>query len=220
MEPDRLIQLRRPPVVSVAAEPWVPEGIDPVQVESCWQSIMDANPKAFDGRVLHVLGVHRNGTGGVSLHVAECAYRYYAVQVSGLDCGVRALGAKAITRSGDRMLLGLRADWVMYYPGQWEFVPGGSVQPGQEPVETILEELQEETHCQVEHPPIPVAIAYDPHAFAWEIIHHIQLPPTASPVGSMEYDQLRWCEPDTLPEPMTPIAQRMATLVEAGPGVS
>ena len=201
-------------MVSALPEPWVPECVDLDEVDSVWQSIVQENPRAFDGEILHVLGVHRNGTGGVVIHVAPCAYRFYAVQARGLDCGVRTLGAKAITRSGDRILLGLRADWVMYYPGEWEFVPGGSVQPQDSPAETILEELKEETGCRAIRSPVPLAVAYDPAAYAWEVIHVIELDPDATPVGSLEYDELRWFEGGSLPEQLTPIAQRMTALVD------
>jgi 8-oxo-dGTP pyrophosphatase MutT (NUDIX family) len=213
MASDRLILLRRGPVITMATEPWVPEGIDTAVVEAQWRSISESNSRCFDGRMLHVTGVHRNGHGGVTIHVADCAYRYYAVQTRGIDCGVRTLGAKAITRQGTRILLGKRAPWVMYYPGLWEFVPGGSVLPGQSPQETILEELQEETGCTAARPPIPIAVAYDPMAFSWEVIHDIELKPTSTPVGSMEYDALQWFDGGTLPDGLTPIAARMAALM-------
>ncbi len=213
MENDRIITLRRPPVVHVETQPWVPERVDSKAVESCWAEILDHNPKAFDGRVLHVIGVHRNGAGGVSIHVAECAYRYYAVQTTGLDCGVRTLGSKAITRAGDRILMGLRSDWVMYYPKLWEFVPGGSVVPGQTPTETIIEEMHEETGLKVSRPPVPVAVAYDSDAFSWEVIHLIELDEKATPIGSMEYDEIKWSTRTSLPDELTPIAKRMTSLI-------
>lgn len=213
MKNDRFITLRRPPVVNVEAQPWVPDCVDLDEVDARWNLILEGNPKAFDGRVLHVIGVHRNGAGGVSIHVAECAYRYYAVQASGLDCGVRTLGSKAITRSGDRMLMGLRSDWVMYYPSLWEFVPGGSVVPGQTPTETIIEEMYEETGLAISTPPVPVAVAYDSQAYSWEVIHLIELDENATPIGSREYDELRWSTADALPEGLTPIAKRMRSLI-------
>ncbi|MEE2718881.1 MAG: hypothetical protein VX727_03775, partial [Planctomycetota bacterium] len=94
----RCIRLRRPPVLSIVDEPFVPDGIDPVEVDERWQRMQQANPALFDGRVLHVLGVHRNGYGGVTIHLVECAYRYVAVQGAGFDCGVRSLGVKGLVR--------------------------------------------------------------------------------------------------------------------------
>ena len=149
----------------------------------------------------------------MSIHVAECAYRYYAVQTEGLDCGVRTLGAKAITRAGDRILMGLRSDWVMYYPNLWEFVPGGSVIPGQSPTETIIEEMHEETGLKVSRPPVPVAVAYDSEAYSWEVIHLIELDEKATPIGSREYGELKWSTRTSLPDQLTPIARRMTSLI-------
>lgn len=198
--------------MNVETQPWVPDRVDSDEVDSRWDRILQTNSNAFDGRVLHVIGVHRNGAGGVIIHVAECAYRYYAVQTTGLDCGIRTLGSKAITRSADRILMGLRSDWLMYYPRLWEFVPGGSVVPGQTPTETIIEEMYEETGLRVPKPPVPVAVAYDSKAYSWEVIHLIDLDEKAMPVGSREYDELRWCTRDSLPDDLTLIAKRMTSL--------
>ncbi|MCH2132140.1 MAG: NUDIX domain-containing protein [Phycisphaerales bacterium] len=211
----RLVPVRTAPVVITEEDPWTPSGVDPKVIDAAWQAICEANPRAFDGQVLHVLDVQGTDEGTVTIRVAPCAYRYYAVQVNGLDCGARTLGAKALVYSEDRLLLGQRADWVMYYPGQWEFVPGGSVQPGQSPEETILEELQEETGCHAVESPESLAVTYDPQAYSWEVIHRIRLKANATPVGSLEYDQLNWFRSTDLPAGLSPIAQRMTALCNA-----
>lgn len=67
------------------------------EIERRWNSLRAKNPNYFDGRLYHVLGVHRNGHGGATLHVMECAYRYHAVQTPDFDLGQRALGVKGVT---------------------------------------------------------------------------------------------------------------------------
>jgi 8-oxo-dGTP pyrophosphatase MutT (NUDIX family) len=164
--------------------------------------------------MLQVLGVSRNGHGGVQIHVQECSYRFYAVQQAaaarpGLDCGVRPLGVKAVVTDGARVLVGRRSHGVAYYPGAWEFVPGGSVEPGATPAEEIVRELAEEAGLAAPSPAVAVALLFDPHAFTWEIVHRIAVAPDAQTVHGWEYDELRMVALDELPEPLAPVARQM-----------
>ncbi|MHC5002834.1 MAG: NUDIX hydrolase, partial [Planctomycetota bacterium] len=166
----RCLPLRRPPVLSVAEGPFVPSGADLDDVQRRWDALRDENPAYFDGRLYHVLGVHRNGHGGAVLHVVDCAYRLHAVQDETLDLGVRSLGVKGIVRRGRRALLGRRSGQVAAYRGCWEFAPGGVVEPGHPPAETIRAELAEETGLVAEREPTAIALLYDPGPRSWEIV--------------------------------------------------
>ena len=57
----RTIHLRRPAILSVVEGVYVPVGdaglVD--EVETLWAARCDENPAYFDGRIYHVLGVHR-----------------------------------------------------------------------------------------------------------------------------------------------------------------
>ena len=87
------------------------------EIESRWKALCAENPRYFDGTMLQVLGTSRNGHGGVQIHVKECSYRFYAVQKTGLDLGVRPLGVKAVATDGGRVLMGRRSAKVAFYPG-------------------------------------------------------------------------------------------------------
>lgn len=221
---DRLIRLRRPPVVRLAEEPFVPR-VDLAEVQRRWAALQAANSAFFDGRMLHVFGVVRNGHGGATLHVAECAYRHWAVGLAGhgvpsergvesgpnagpnadlnagYDTGVRALGVKAIVLAGDCALLGQRSDRVAAYPGCWEFAPGGGVEPGRDPRDMIVVELGEETGLSLE-PGDRVtarAVLFDDSVRSWEIVYVIRLrEPRALLAASDEYRSLRWVEVSSL----------------------
>src|SRR5688572_2522056 len=149
--PLRTIHLRRPATLSVQEGVFVPN-VDPhilSEVERRWDSLCRANPAYYDGRLYHVLGVHRNGHGGATLHVIDCAYRFFAVQDDHFDTGVRALGVKGITSSPQGLILmGRRAQHVAAYRGMWEFAPAGSAEPGRDPAQLIQHELIEETGLQ------------------------------------------------------------------------
>ena len=201
-------------MLSIVDEPFVPDGIDPVEIDERWERMRSANPALFDGRVLHVLGVHRNGHGGVSIHLVECSYRYVAVQDGDFDCGVRTLGVKGLVHFDGKVLLGRRADWVHHYPGQWEFAPAGGVEPGREPAQVLLDELAEETGCTPGGAPIALALLLDDQAFSWELVYDLPAGGDGIEPGTDEYSQLVWADPDSLPTPLSPIAERMRALLE------
>ncbi len=209
--PARLIHLRRPPVLQVQDEPFVPQGNVLDKVDQCWAELCDSNPAYFDGRMYHVLGVHRNGHGGAVIHVIECAYRFYAVQRQGLDLGVRGLGVKGFTLRDQKALLGKRSATVGVYRNKWEFAPGGVVEPHQQPTETIITELKEETNLVIQSEPTPIAMICDSVAQTWEIIYTIN-DPQGEAKPTPEYTELIWCERDHLPNDLSPIATSMIPL--------
>jgi 8-oxo-dGTP pyrophosphatase MutT (NUDIX family) len=214
----RRIHLRRPPTLSVVDEPFVPD-VDAArldEVDQRWDALRAANDAYFDGRLYHVLGVHRNGHGGAVLHVADCAYRFYAVQSPDFELGVRPLGVKGITGHGGRVLMGRRAASVSAYAGRWEFAPGGGVEPGDppsaQPARTLLAELREETGRTARREPTPIAILFDDVLGTWEIVYRIDATRDGVP-ATAEYDELTWCAPGALPEDLTPIGRQMVALL-------
>ncbi len=209
----RVIQLRRPPVVVRVEGRFVPTAAPLDEIEARWKALCAENPRYFDGTMLQVLGTSRNGHGGVQIHVQECSYRFYAVQKTGLDLGVRPLGVKAVATDGARVLMGRRSAKVAFYPGAWEFVPGGSVEPGATPAEEIVRELREEARLEPIEPPVAVALLYDPHAFTWEIVHRLAISASAVPELGWEYDEFRMVSRvefrEAMPAPLAPVASQM-----------
>lgn len=210
---ERIIHLRRPPVLQVQGEPFVPERASMGEIDERWEALRADNPAYYDGRVYHVLGVHRNGHGGAVLHVTDCAYRFHAVQDASFDLGVRSLGTKGLTWRDDQVLLGLRSSRVGQYRGMWEFAPGGVVEPGETPEGTVMKELQEETGLTAHREPVAIALVFDPVLRCWETVHRITVASSAAETSSAEYDELRWCSPDALPEPMSPVARQVRELL-------
>jgi 8-oxo-dGTP pyrophosphatase MutT (NUDIX family) len=223
-EAPRLIRLRRPPVIHRVAEPFVPE-VSLEVVDRAWAGLVEMNPRFFDGPLLHVLGTSRNGHGGVTIHVAESSYRYYAVQrglgqVQAIDCGLRPLGVKGISIvAGDgpqRYLMAKRSASVAYYPNAWEFAPGGVVEPGEEPSATLLRELAEETAFAAASNPSAIALLYDPEAFSWEVIFRLEVAPRGDEgdaAHAWEHTDRACVTADAWPEPLAPVAKTMASLL-------
>ncbi len=194
-------------------EPWVPDAVPLALVDERWEALCADNPRYFDGSMLQVLGVVRNGHGGVTINVARTSYRFYAVQRTGIDTGARPLGVKGLCRAGAGWLMGRRSDSVAYYPGQWEFAPGGSVPMDQEPADVLRQELAEECGWVPAGPARSVAVLYDPDAFSWEIVSILDVEPGPRPgTESWEYDELAVIEPGLEPEPLAPVARQMMRL--------
>jgi hypothetical protein len=213
MDSARTILLRRPPVLNRVGGLFVPAALPLGEVDAAWAGLVRENPRYFDGPTLHVLGVSRNGHGGVTIHVIESAYRFYAVLRQGLDSGVRPLGVKGMAQRNGAWLMGRRSASVAFYPDAWEFVPGGSMQPGVEPAQMLAQELGEESGFRLAAPPLPVALLYDPGAYTWEIVHRIEVEPSDSidPPG-WEHRELRWVRPGEEPQPLAPVAEAMLPL--------
>lgn len=211
-----MIRLRRPVVLSVHEGRFVPERgaatLD--EIDERWEALRAANPAYHDGAVYHVLGVHRNGHGGASVHVIESSYRFQAVQSPGsFDVGHRGLGVRGIVMRDGAALLGKRSQNVGRYPGMWEFAPAGGLPVGTEPAAALLDELQEETGLQSSGGPIAIAALFDDIARTWEIVFEIAVMQGEARCATGEYTELAWFEPNALPAQLSPITVTMSELL-------
>jgi ADP-ribose pyrophosphatase YjhB (NUDIX family) len=191
---ERSIALRRPPVLVQVEGRFVPEGVSLAEVDSAWSALCARNPRYFDGPTLQVLGVSRNGHGGVQIHVQESSYRFVAVAALGVDCGARPIGVKGVVRAGARTLMGRRSRSVAHYPGCWEFVPGGTLEPGETPEAAVVRELHEEARVVATTQPVAIALLFDPVVASWEIVYRIAIGAMELPATSWEYDEFRLAE--------------------------
>lgn len=206
------MRLRRPATMYQQDGVFVPEGLSIEEVDAKWKKLCAQNPACYDGRILHVLGVHRNGYGGANIHVVPCAYRFFAVQDEGLDLGVRPLGVKAITTSGSKYLWGKRSQNVHHYKGLWEFAPAGTVEPAMNPDEVIANELHEETGLHVKSNPVQVGILQDKQTKTWELIYRMQVDEKGI-LHNHEYQEVEWISGDSLPSGRSPITDAMLQFV-------
>ncbi len=202
-----MIRLRRPPVIQLQEERFVPK-CSLEEAEARWVALCQENPASFDGDILHVLGIHRNGSGGATVQVAPTSYRFHAIG----DLGIRPLGVKGICKQNDMFLCGFRGQQVGTYPCMWEFAPSGMVEPSEPPEKVIQRELTEETTMLSTTPPIAIAILKDEEARTWEIVYQLEAIGSPQADGN-EYEMLDWFDVKSLPKPMSPPAIRMKSLL-------
>ncbi len=218
-----MIRLRRPPVMNLVPDRWVPEGVDLDEVDALWRTLVESNPRYHDGDCVHVLGVVRNGHAGATVHLAPTSYRFHAVRRLGLDTGVRPLGVKGLcvvtTDDGPRLLAGRRSASSGSYPECWEYLPGGGVEPRADgsidPLATMRRELHEEVGVDAGGlDPIALAMLEDRTVGTWEIVHRAMLTAVpASPPG-WEHVEFSLVTPQTLPTPASAAAIAMAGLAQ------
>jgi 8-oxo-dGTP pyrophosphatase MutT (NUDIX family) len=212
----RTIRLRRPATLSIQEGVFVPDVSPAVlrEAERRWSDLCAGNSAYLDGRLYHVLGVHRNGHGGCVLHVIDCAYRFFGVQASGIELGVRGLGVKGVVAREDRYLMGLRSARVAAYKNMWEFAPGGSMEPGKSPLQLIQQELLEETGLQSDREPTSLAVIFDPVLQCWELLFQLTADCGEPKARLTEYQQLAWHQSNALPTNLSPIARQIAAFLD------
>ena len=114
---------------------------------------------------------------------------------------------------GPHQLRLLRAPTMEHYPSVWSN-PGGSVEPGEMPLQAAVRELAEEARLVPLQPPIAVGLLFDPVASTWEVVHRIALSADVVPEIGWEYDAFQFVRLDALPEPLAPVAAQMLALAE------
>ena len=183
-------------------------------IDDAWRELCQRNPKLSDGPVFHVVGVHRDGHGGATIHVARTTYRMNAVRLAGIKSGFVGLGTRAVAHCNGKCLVGLRAANCASYPNQWEFAPAGSVEPDEDAAVGIERELLEECGVQAKSRAIAHALFLDPVVATWEIAHELAMtqPPDAPP--NCEYQKLEIVAVADMPEPMSACTRQMLEIAQ------
>ena len=117
------------------------------------------------------------------------------------------------------LLAGLRIDSSGSYPGCWEYLPGGGVEPDAEGrvdvVATIRREVEEEIgRCGIEVDPVALAILEDRSVGTWEIVHRVMITQAPDAPPGWEHTRVACITPRTLPAPASAAATLMATLAD------
>jgi 8-oxo-dGTP diphosphatase len=133
--------------------------------------------------------------------------------------GEDALGSLSVlcaVRSCDgRWLAGRRAGWVATWAGRWALGAGGSVEVGEDPVEALARELEEEWSVVPETLTVEALVCLPNHMVM--MVGQAWLPDGAEVTRDHEHDAHAWwpADPAEWPDEAHPQLRHMARLLEA-----
>jgi ADP-ribose pyrophosphatase YjhB (NUDIX family) len=115
--------------------------------------------------------------------------------------------------AGGRWLAGRRAPWVATWPGRWALGAGGSVEVGEDPVEALTRELEEEWSVQPERLVVEALVSL-PTGLVM-LVGQAWLADGAQVERDAEHDAHAWwpAEPEAWPDEADPVLRHMATLL-------
>jgi len=125
-----------------------------------------------------------------------------------------SLAALCLIRDASgRWLAGRRASWLASWPGRWALGAGGAVEVGEDPVEALTRELEEEWSVVPERLRVEALVAL-PHQLVL-LIGQAWLPDGAQVVPDHEHDEHAWwpADPARWPDEADPPLRRIAQLV-------
>jgi 8-oxo-dGTP diphosphatase len=125
-----------------------------------------------------------------------------------------SLTALCVTRAADgRWLAGRRAPWVASWAGRWALGAGGSVEVGEDPVETLTRELEEEWSVAPERLSVEALVSL-PNRLAM-LVGLAWLPAGAEVTPDAEHDEHAWwpADPEAWPGDADPSLRRMASIL-------
>jgi 8-oxo-dGTP pyrophosphatase MutT (NUDIX family) len=112
-----------------------------------------------------------------------------------VDHAEHALSVLCVVRAADgRWLAGRRADWVATWAGRWALGAGGSVEVGEDPVETLARELLEEWSVEPERLAVEALVVL-PNGLAM-LVGQAWLADGAEVVRDHEHDEHAWWPAD------------------------
>jgi 8-oxo-dGTP diphosphatase len=130
------------------------------------------------------------------------------------DDAAGSLSVLCVARdAAGRWLAGRRAPWVATWAGRWALGAGGSVEVGEDPVEALTRELEEEWSVIPERLAVEALLSLESGLVM--LIGQAWLPAGAEVERDAEHDAHAWWppEPDAWPDEADPVLRRMATLL-------
>jgi ADP-ribose pyrophosphatase YjhB (NUDIX family) len=128
----------------------------------------------------------------------------------------RSIAAMCVTRSADgRWLAGRRAAWLASWAGRWTLGAAGAVDIGENPVDTLVRELEEEWSVTPERIRCEALIELPQRLIMF--VGQAWLPAGAQVRPDAEHDAFEWwpAEIDDWPQQAEPPLPRMARMLSA-----
>ena len=172
-------------------------------------ALQDRGSPAHDGLAARLAGFE-TVNGRLELELQPTRWSLRLVR----DDASASLAAQCVTRDADgRWLAGRRAPWVATWAGRWALGAGGAVEVGEDPVQTLARELEEEWSVSPDRLSVEALVSM-PNRLAM-LIGLAWLPPGAEVTPDAEHDDHAWwpADPEAWPEEADPALRRMASIL-------
>jgi 8-oxo-dGTP diphosphatase len=208
----------------LARGPWAPESVRTSWREERYEAPPDAERRAdakvaelrdrgspaHDGLAARLAG-WSEGRGGLALELQPARW---SLRLLGDEAAAASLTALCVVRSEDgRWLAGRRASWLATWADRWVLGAGGAVEVGENPVETLARELEEEWQLAPARLSVE-ALAALPTGLAM-LVGLATVRAEAVPVPDAEHDEFAWWPSDIAawPGEADPRIRQMAALL-------
>jgi len=172
-------------------------------------ALADRGSPAHDGLAARLAGYEAAG-GRLQLELQPMRWSLRLVR----EDASASLAALCVTRDADgRWLAGRRASWVASWAGRWALGAGGAVEVGEDPVETLGRELEEEWSVTPERLSVEALVSL-PNRLAM-LIGLAWLPAGAHVTADAEHDEHAWwpADPEAWPDEADPALRQMASIL-------
>jgi 8-oxo-dGTP diphosphatase len=172
-------------------------------------ALADRGSPAHDGLAARLAGFDA-GDGRLELELQPMRWSLRLVR----EDASASLAALCVTRAADgRWLAGRRAAWVASWAGRWALGAGGSVEVGEDPVETLTRELDEEWSVAPERLSVEALVSL-PNRLAM-LVGLAWLPEGAEVTADAEHDEHAWwpADPAAWPDDADPSLRQMAAIL-------
>lgn len=194
--------------ISWREEPYsAPPGAD-ARADAVLAELADRGSPTHDGLAARMAELDVGGSGFSMV----CQPMRWSLRLG--DDANDSLSALCVVRDGDgRWLAGRRADWVASWPGRWALGAGGSVEVGENPVDTLPRELHEEWGLVPERLTIEALIRIPSGMVMLVGLAHVA--DTSRLVMDTEHDEHAWwpADPRQWPEEADPPLRLMAAML-------
>jgi ADP-ribose pyrophosphatase YjhB (NUDIX family) len=192
------------------AEPYEPGPAQAAAADAAIQALRDRGSPSHDGVAARLVGHEVTPDGRLVMELQPVRWALRLVPGDGAD----SLSALCVTRDVDgRWLAGRRAEWLSSWAGQWALGAGGAVDPDENPVDTLVRELDEEWSVVPERVTAEALVAL-PQRMAM-FVGMAWLPAGAQVVPDDEHDDYAWwpADPAAWPAEAHPQLRLMASLL-------
>jgi 8-oxo-dGTP pyrophosphatase MutT (NUDIX family) len=178
-------------------EPFRPGPAQERAADEAISALRERGSPSHDGVAARLVAHEVTGDGRLVLDLQPA--RWALRLIDGDACG--SLTALCVTRDSEgRWLAGRRATWLSSWPGRWALGAGGAVDPDENPVDTLVRELDEECSVAPERVSAEALVAL-PDGMAM-FVGMAWLAPGAGGHPDAEHDAYEWwpAEPARWPD--------------------